>query len=89
MFFLKMRDARTIDPAALYDRRKQVVKLYKKSYKINEIATIAGVNRDTVSKWIKIYHQGGLAQLRPKSKAVLPVVDVCLTRSRKKKFNTV
>ena len=72
MLFLKMRDARTIDPAALYDRRKQVVQFHKKKYKINEIATITAVNRDTVSKWIKIYHQGGLAQLRPKLKGLPP-----------------
>ena len=42
--------------------------MYKKQFKIKDIAEIVEVNRDAVSSWIKLYQKGGLKALMPKGK---------------------
>jgi transposase len=61
---MKMRDARTIEAAELYDRRKQAVMLYKKHVRINKIALIVGVHRVTVGLWIKTWKKGVVGALK-------------------------
>lgn len=61
---MELQDARTIDAAALYDRRKQAVLLYKKGMRRLEIAPIVGVTPYVVGRWIKAWKQGGLAALK-------------------------
>ena len=59
-----MRDARTIEAAELYDRRKQAVMLYKRHERINKIARTVGVHRVTVGLWIKMWKKGGVKALK-------------------------
>jgi len=61
---MKMRDARTIEAAELFDRRKQAVMLYKKHERLNRIAPIVGVHRVTVWLWIKTWKKGGMEALK-------------------------
>ena len=49
-----MRDARTINPESLYERRKQAIMLHKKGMKRIDIAPIVGVHRNTVGEWMLI-----------------------------------
>lgn len=61
---MDIRDARTIEASALYERRKQAVMLFQKRMKRHEIAPIVGVHRLTVGIWIKDWRKGGLAALK-------------------------
>jgi transposase len=64
---MNIKDARTIDAAALYERRKQAVMLFKKGMKRHEIAPIVGVHRLTVGIWIRDWEEGGLIALKANS----------------------
>jgi len=56
---MKMRDARTIEPEALEDRRKQAIQLHLDGWKNVEIAPKVGVHRNTVGQWIQAWRAGG------------------------------
>jgi len=47
---MKLKDARTIPPQQLYERRKQAVILFKKGLNRKEIAEIVSVRRDVVGQ---------------------------------------
>ena len=65
---MKLQDARTISAAELYDRRKQAIVLYKKVTMTQaEIGEVVGVNRNSVSEWVKLWKEGGLKALKPLS----------------------
>ena len=65
---MKLQDARTITAAELYDRRKQAIVLYKKVTMTQaEIGEVVGVNRNSVSEWVKLWKEGGLKALKPSS----------------------
>ena len=64
---MTLKDARTISPQELYDRRKQAVMLWKQGKKYAEIAPIVGVHRNKVGEWIKLYKASGLKALKPAS----------------------
>ncbi len=64
---MNIKDARTINAAALYERRKQAIMLFKKGMKRHEIAPIVGVHRLTVGIWIKAWQNGGLVALKASS----------------------
>jgi len=61
---MPLRDARTIGPEALEDRRKQAVKLHQDGFSRVKIAAIVDVHRNTVGEWIKAWQQGGEAALK-------------------------
>lgn len=63
---MKLRDARTIDAATLYERRKQAILLYQSGMSYVEIAPKAGVHRNTVGQWITTWKKGGQAALKVK-----------------------
>ena len=65
--FMEFRDARTIDAATLYERRKQAILLYKSGVSYLEIAPKVGVHRNTVGQWITAWKEGGQAALKVKS----------------------
>ncbi len=67
VLFMVLRDARTIDSAALYERRKQAIMLYNSGMTHLEIAPKVGVSRNTVGQWIKAWKEGGQAALKVKS----------------------
>jgi transposase len=58
-------DANQIDDAALFERRKQAVRLYRsgKCRGYAEIGSIVGAHPITVGKWIRGYLKGGLRAL--------------------------
>ena len=59
-----MRDARTIKPQDLFERRKQAIKLFQKGMKRIEISEIVGVHRNTVGEWIKLWKNHGISALK-------------------------
>ena len=59
-----MRDARTIPPHELEDRRKLAVKLRKRGMKYADIGETVGVNRNTASEWCRRWEQGGAKALK-------------------------
>lgn len=61
---MKLRDARTIPPEQLYERRKQAVELRKKGLSFIEIGKIVGVRRDVVGQWYSMWQQGGMKALK-------------------------
>ena len=68
---MNLRDARTIPPEQLFERRKQAeaVALFKKGMTRGEIGNIVGVRRDVVGQWISKWQAGGLQALN----TILPV----------------
>ena len=64
---MKLKDARTIPPYALEERRKQAIALHKKGMTNIEIAEIVGVHRNTVGQWIAKWKKGGSKNLRVQS----------------------
>jgi len=64
---MDMRDARTIGPKALEERRHQAVALFRKGMKRIEIAEVVGVHRNTVGQWIRAWRRGGSKALRAKA----------------------
>lgn len=63
---MDLRDARTLSPEELYDRRKQAVKLHEKGMSRKDIAAIVGVHRNKAGEWIRLWEQGGLRALKVK-----------------------
>lgn len=61
---IKLRDARTLSPDELYERRKQAVALFKTGMTRLEIAPLVGVNRSKVGEWIGLWKQGGMKALK-------------------------
>ncbi len=59
-----MRDARTITPRDLFERRKQAIKLFQKGMKRIEISEIVGVHRNVVGQWIKLWKNHGISALK-------------------------
>ena len=45
---MELRDARSLTPSELEERRKQAVKLRKKGMSYTDIAEVVGVNRNTL-----------------------------------------
>jgi len=64
---MELKDARTISPDELLERRKQAVMLHKKGMKRVEIAEVVGVHRNTVGQWIAKWKEGGSRRLKAKS----------------------
>lgn len=64
---MELRDARTIPPRELMERRKQAVMLHQKGMPNTEIASVVGVHRNTVGQWIDKWASGGLRSLSVKA----------------------
>lgn len=61
---MELRDARKVDRATLYERRKQAIMLFRKGMKRHEIATFVGASRNTVGQWVKAWQTGGQSALK-------------------------
>lgn len=61
---LKLKDARTLTPSELLDRRKQAILLHKKGETRKRIGEIVGVNRNAVGEWIARWKEGGVNALK-------------------------
>ena len=64
---MKLRDARTLTPEELLERRMQAIELHRQAMTMAEIAPIVGVHRNTVGQWIAKWKEGGSAGLRAQS----------------------
>lgn len=64
---MNLRDARSLTPAELEDRRKLAIKLRKTGKTYAQVAAIVGVHRNAVSKWCKMWEAGGAKALKVKS----------------------
>ena len=65
---MKLKDARSLSPLELEERRKQAVKLRERGMKYSDISEIVGVNRNKVSEWYKLWLSGGSKALKVKSR---------------------
>jgi transposase len=63
---MELRDARSLTPSELEERRKQAVKLRKIGMKFADIADIVGVNRNKASEWYRKWQEGGAKALKVK-----------------------
>jgi len=63
---MKLKDARTIAPHELLERRKQAVLLHQQGMTRIQIAKITGVHRNTAGQWIAKWKQGGSRKLAVK-----------------------
>ena len=57
-------DARKQSPVCLHERRKQVIRLYRKGYKVMQVVDLTGLSYPTVRKAIDLYEGGGMAALK-------------------------
>lgn len=58
-------DAGYLTLEQLHERRKQVVRLYRKGYGVMQIVELSGLSYPTVRSAIDRYEEGGLAALKP------------------------
>ena len=59
-------DARKQSLGTLYERRKQVIRLYKAGHKVMQIVELTGLSWPAVRMAIDLYEEGGTAALEPK-----------------------
>ena len=59
-------DARMLSNQALYERRKQAVRLYKELKSVKGVSRLVGSTEKTVGNWIRTWKQDGLRALKPK-----------------------
>ncbi len=63
---MSIRNARSISPEELTDRRRQAVALFQDGYKRQDIAPIVGAHRNVVGQWIKSWQEEGEASFKVK-----------------------
>eukprot|EP01037_Dinobryon_pediforme_P019828 gene19828-20316_t len=63
---MEKEDARKLENAALYEKRKQVIRLYQRGQKRSDIARLVVLSHTAVSKIVKLFEMGGLAALKLK-----------------------
>ena len=79
-------DARRQSLGELHERRKQVIRLYKKGYKIMRIVALTGLSWPTVRTAIDLYEAGGAAALKPKARGKQEGEGRSLTPSQEDKI---
>ena len=63
---MEKEDARKLEKAALYEKRKQVIRLHRSGQKRSDIARLVALSHTAVSKIVKLSELGGLAALKLK-----------------------
>lgn len=81
----KLRDARTIAPKELYERRLQAVALYEKGMSRIDIAPLVGVGRNVVGEWIRLWQHGGVKALEVGSPGAPKGSNLTLDEAQQKK----
>jgi transposase len=75
---MKITDARSLPAIAQEDLRRKAVKAVEEGKTHDEAGKLFGVARQTISKWVKLYREGGSHQLkarrqgRPKGRSLQP-----------------
>lgn len=65
-------DARKLSKSALYELRRQVVRLHKAGHKVMRIVALTGLSWQAVRKAIDGYEAAGVASLKPKDRGRSP-----------------
>ena len=76
---MKDDDARTLSPAEQHERRRQVIRGYKRGRSKSQIAADVGLSFTAVSKAIARYEAGGMAALAPRKRGRRSGEDRALT----------
>ena len=63
---MEKEDFRTIDDTIRSSYRKKAIALIKKGFKKGDVAILFGVNKNTVSNWVKHYNETGSFKLKIK-----------------------
>lgn len=69
MLCMEKEDARKA-PVSLHERRKQVIRLYRKEYRPMQIVELTGLSWGAVNTSIKLYEEGGISALKPKKRGL-------------------
>ncbi|MBN2163913.1 MAG: helix-turn-helix domain-containing protein [Pontiellaceae bacterium] len=64
---MEKADARK-SPAGLYERRKQVIRLYRDGYRPGRISELSGLSRGSVNTAINLYKEDGVSSLKPRTR---------------------
>jgi transposase len=62
---MEKEDARYQTLAQLHERRKQVIRLYKRGIKVMELVQMSGLSYPAVRKVLNLFEQGGWAAIKP------------------------
>jgi transposase len=62
---MEREDARYQTLAQLHERRKQVIRLYKRGIKVMELVQMSGLSYPAVRKVLDLFEQGGWAAIKP------------------------
>jgi len=79
-------DARKQSLGELHERRKQVIRLYKRGYRVMQIVEMTRLSWPTVQTAISLYEAGGAAALKPKPRGKQEDEDRILAPSQEVKI---
>ena len=65
-------DARKLSQDAKEEKRKQAIRLHKAGKRYKEIAELVEVHFETVGKWVRAYKNGGMKEIKSKTKGRKP-----------------
>lgn len=83
---MENRDARTLEPAAQHEVRRQAIALHREGYGCVEISRRTSVHYNTVTKWIARYKQGGMKALAIRKRGPKPDTKLQITPSQQKEI---
>lgn len=63
---MEKEDTRKLEGSALYEKRKQVIRLHRAGHKRSEIARLVAMSHTAVSAIVKLFEMGGMAALKLK-----------------------
>lgn len=63
---MEKEDARKLEKGALYEKRKQVIRLHRNGERRSDIARVVALSHTAVSKIVKLFETGGMAALKLK-----------------------
>ncbi|PXX09487.1 helix-turn-helix protein [Nitrosomonas ureae] len=58
-------DARSLKDEALHERRRQVIRFYKRGMELAQLAQVTELSETAVKKIIRLYETGGVSGLKP------------------------
>jgi hypothetical protein len=80
---MEKEDARKQSPDAQFERRKQVIWLFRKGEWVMRLVELTGLSYPAVRSTIDRFEGGGLAALKPKARGKNEVKGANLRRSKK------
>ena len=68
-------DARKLKPEAQYEKRKQMIQLYKRGVSLRQMVTDTGMSKSAIERVIKLFESGGMAALAPHARGRRAVIQ--------------